>query len=228
MWFLETWTVSSQPVVCHTLSPVYSMPPLSKGTPIFWHQANLTHVFCVLTANGGQTDDEDTSLQWWLSESFFLFFCFWKILSTAVSCLQVELYFPFQKKGGRWTHESDTSFMYSCMNVKKKAKKIPCEGAEQEVWVDIPWLNESWKITQAQTSDTLNHRSHTLQSPHSPAKSISHKHQREIILLFCLAAVCPICVRLKDLQTISSPALGGEWVRVTEVFFLLLFFQKNS
>lgn len=37
-------------------------------------------------------------------------------------------------------------------------------------------------------------------------KSTSHKYQQEIILLFCLAAVCPICVCFKDLQTVSLSA----------------------
>lgn len=80
-----------------------------------------------------------------VSESFFLFFYFWKILSTAVSCLQVELYFPFQKKASREENSKIGHIFYvgyNCMNVKKKVKKIPCEGAGGLGWHSP----DEWKL----------------------------------------------------------------------------------
>lgn len=80
--------------------------------------------------------------------------------------------------------------------------------------------------THAHTSHVAHTQSTTDHAYSNPLlaslKSTLNKYQREIILLFCLTAVCPICVRLKDLQTISSPALGESKWESLKCFFKLL------
>ena len=118
---------------------------------------------------------------------------------------------------GRKTQKSDTSFMYNCMNVKKKGKKIPFEGAGGLSWHSP----DEWKLknntspnvwhTQPQIThaaiSTLPREIHLTQTP---------VRDNSLILPRCsLPDLCPPERSTDNLFSCS----GGKWVRVTEVFF---------